>query len=745
MATDTAAVGESGSERGSGTWRRAVDWNRAAATAGVGLVVLAYLRVLYGLAAVAGRPAALVGVAGAAVVGGTVLARSSSRRTAVFAAGIALGAGGFAYFQSLPAEWTPWTVVTASLGSLLSFATGGSVLTVVNVGVWLLVAAPVPTFLAWYLAVRRRFVPAVVVAGSVLGLLVLSGDAGPATTALGVVGGLAAIGFADITAGTGPGVDRARRALLVELGAVAAAAQVLPVVPDGAGRPVSVLDGPAGEETLEGTLTRDGALELAGDLSLSAEVRFLVTAPEARYWRVGAYDRYTGRGWERTREPTGYGGRLPTPPGPSRELEQSVTVRSELDVLPAAWKPRELAGVEGSVSVGPEGGLRPAGSLSPGASYTVHSAVPAAERATLRDAGDTYPPRVRERYTQVPPETPERVGQLAREVTDGVTGPYDTARAVADWLVANKRYSLSVERPAGDVVDAFLFGMEAGYCTYFATAMATMLRTVGVPARFVSGYTPGQRAGDRWVVRGYDAHAWVEVYVPGHGWVDFDPTPAGPRRRAQQERLARARASGEPGVDAAGSQADDPADQPVLTPSPAPTPTATAAGTAGDTDRANATREDPENRTTAPPTATGRAGRSAPGNTSALAADEGSGLPSPEEVGLGVVVLAGLGAGARSAGLTERAYRAAWLRVQPRRAPEADIERAYERLEYLLSRRHGPRRTGETASQYLARVGDDRAHRVGELYQRARYGGGVGRAAADEAVSLVDELVGERG
>jgi hypothetical protein len=116
-------------------------------------------------------------------------------------------------------------------------------------------------------------------------------------------------------------------------------------------------------------------------------------------------------------------------------------------------------------------------------------------------------------------------------------------------------------------------------------------------------------------------------------------------------------------------------------------------------------------------------------------------LPSPEQVGLGAVLLAGLGAGARSTGVGERAWRAVWLRVQPRADPETDVERAYERLEYVLTRRREPRRTGETVGQYLERVGDPRARRVGALYERARYGEGVGQEEADEAVALVREVV----
>jgi hypothetical protein len=80
--------------------------------------------------------------------------------------------------------------------------------------------------------------------------------------------------------------------------------------------------------------------------------------------------------------------------------------------------------------------------------------------------------------------------------------------------------------------------MERGYCTYFATTMVAMLRSQGVPARFAVGYTPGEQVGeDRWLARGLDSHAWVEVYFSDVGWVRFDPTPAEPRREAERRQL----------------------------------------------------------------------------------------------------------------------------------------------------------------------------------------------------------------
>jgi transglutaminase-like putative cysteine protease len=773
VGTEEAAPGEhaetGAGERGVRRWQTsATGWlptpdpYRLLATAGVGMVIAAYVRVLHGVSRVAGGedPTALLAVVAAAVLAGTLFARYPSRRLAALAAGVALAAGGYSYLQSLPPEWTPAAVAVSSLGTALAFATGGSVLEVVNAGVWLLVATPVPTFLAWYLAVRGAFVRAMVVAGGVLGLLVLTGDAGVATTTLGVVGALAAVGFGDIAAGAdAAGVDRARRTLLMELGGVVAVTQVLTVVPDGEGEPVSVLGGPD-DDTLEANLTRAGdEVTVSGSLSLSARVRFVVTADEPAYWRVGAYDRYTGRGWERTGEDRAYAGRLPAPEGSSRDLAQQVRVESELSVLPAAWKPRSVAGVDG-VRVEGGDGLAPDQSLSPGDTYAVRSSVPAASPAVLRAGGGEYPGPVLEAYTQVPEATPDRVRQRARQVTATVSAPYDAARAVEAWLADAKEYSLDVERPEGDIADAFIFEMEAGYCTYYATAMVTMLRTLDIPARFVVGYTPGQSVEDRWVVRGLDAHAWVEVYIRGQGWVRFDPTPAAPRRRAERERLALARERGDSGVDAAGSRGES-----LELATPAPTPTTPPDDTPGGPDGEPTPDADPpdfEPGTEVGAPGAGEVGLDAgdggsgtatdPGLTfegpetgagpgSGAGSERGSGLPSPEQVGLGAVLLAGLGAGAKSTGLGERAYRAVWLRVQPRVDPETDVERAYERLEYVLTRRRRSRRTGETVGQYLERVGDPRARRVGTLYERARYGEGVGQEEADEAVALVREVV----
>ncbi|MBM4438608.1 MAG: transglutaminase domain-containing protein, partial [Actinobacteria bacterium] len=103
--------------------------------------------------------------------------------------------------------------------------------------------------------------------------------------------------------------------------------------------------------------------------------------------------------------------------------------------------------------------------------------------------------------------------------------------AVQDYL-RRLRYTFEIPTPPSerDVVDWFLFDLRAGYCNYYASAFAVMMRSIGVPARVSIGYFTGQwePALQKYVVTEADAHAWPEVYFPEYGWIVFEPTPARP-------------------------------------------------------------------------------------------------------------------------------------------------------------------------------------------------------------------------
>jgi hypothetical protein len=133
-----------------------------------------------------------------------------------------------------------------------------------------------------------------------------------------------------------------------------------------------------------------------------------------------------------------------------------------------------------------------------------------------------------ENELQLPGELPSRVGDLARRITAGSFSEVDRVNAIQAWLRANTTYDLSVPRdPVGaDAVDHLLFGTRHGFCEQIASAMVVMLRTLGIPARLVTGYGSGTRnfLTGYIEVRESDAHAWVEVYYPHLGWAPYDPT-----------------------------------------------------------------------------------------------------------------------------------------------------------------------------------------------------------------------------
>ncbi|NWG14429.1 MAG: DUF3488 domain-containing protein [Acidobacteria bacterium] len=131
------------------------------------------------------------------------------------------------------------------------------------------------------------------------------------------------------------------------------------------------------------------------------------------------------------------------------------------------------------------------------------------------------------------PELDPRIAGLAVQITAAERHPFMKAQALERYLRREYRYSLRLRGPAGsaDPLAAFLFEFREGHCEYFATAMAVMLRQIGIPSRLVNGFRVGEYStlGDMWVVRQSDAHSWVEAYFKPYGWLEFDPTPTEPR------------------------------------------------------------------------------------------------------------------------------------------------------------------------------------------------------------------------
>ncbi|MCI3923184.1 DUF3488 and transglutaminase-like domain-containing protein [Paenibacillus sp. TRM 82003] len=178
-------------------------------------------------------------------------------------------------------------------------------------------------------------------------------------------------------------------------------------------------------------------------------------------------------------------------------------------------------------------------------SYTVTSRMPVIDEEKLRTAEPVENTAAFRDELQLPDSLPERVATLAKEITAQAPSPYEKAKALQTYLSLTYPYTnepdLSKRRSA-DFVDAFLFEIQEGYCDYYSTAMVVMSRTLGLPARWVKGYVPGQSSNDlifeqylpeeeldfdgpgTFTVRNSDAHSWVEVYFEGYGWIPFEPT-----------------------------------------------------------------------------------------------------------------------------------------------------------------------------------------------------------------------------
>jgi transglutaminase-like putative cysteine protease len=161
--------------------------------------------------------------------------------------------------------------------------------------------------------------------------------------------------------------------------------------------------------------------------------------------------------------------------------------------------------------------------------YEGVSNVPMIPPAMLRKAGSDYPDIIRGLYLQLPLLDP-RVKPLAEEIAASSKNPYDKAANIERYLKTRYAYTLDLRGPkVDDPLAYFLFSRRAGHCEYFAAAMTVMLRTLGIPSRYVSGFLPGEfnDLGGDYIIRASDAHTWVEAYFPGYGWITFDPTPSG--------------------------------------------------------------------------------------------------------------------------------------------------------------------------------------------------------------------------
>jgi transglutaminase-like putative cysteine protease len=279
---------------------------------------------------------------------------------------------------------------------------------------------------------------------------------------------------------------------------------------------------------------------------LSETVVMKVKSQEPTPYRGVVFDEYNGKGWEistgddedslETLRSDGprydlFAARNTEPnQGASRQVAQIFYVeRDSSNVIFGAFRPETLYFPASGIKVDPYNSLRAPYEIPEGSTYSVISQVPNASAEQLRAAGTNYPEQITDKYLGLPSSGQERTRELARELTKDAENPYDAVVALNEHLKNNYPYDLSIppQRENMDAVEYFLFEEKRGYCEQFGSSLAVMARSLGIPTRIATGYVSGEYNPftGLYEVKASDAHAWVEVYFPGHGWSTFDPTP----------------------------------------------------------------------------------------------------------------------------------------------------------------------------------------------------------------------------
>ena len=324
---------------------------------------------------------------------------------------------------------------------------------------------------------------------------------------------------------------------------------------------------PGGDPRGIGAVTFGDDAVTSGYWQPTNSVAFRAELPRAEdrlfKWRAGTYSVYTTFGWDwgsTSTEDIGAnisildqdpGGDLPTTTG---RTEVSIRITPEAYRDWTLVSPNALLAVDRAsrlFGVGPAGWFTTAESAEPPSSYTVRALVPVFRdrdngitEPLLRLAGTDYPAGLVGIYTAVPdgalgPAATDLLAAIRAEVRvpsyADPDNPYDLARTMQDYFhdEANFQYDPDVRDEIIarcdriSTVECFA-RIRVGYCDYYASTMAILLREAGVPARVVYGFLPGDRGLDGVeVVQASASHYWVEVYFPGVGWIEFDPTGGG--------------------------------------------------------------------------------------------------------------------------------------------------------------------------------------------------------------------------
>jgi transglutaminase-like putative cysteine protease len=281
--------------------------------------------------------------------------------------------------------------------------------------------------------------------------------------------------------------------------------------------------------------------ELSDALVASVQVPAVHEAGVRYYWRARVYDHYADGLWTtsaltatETARPSAFGLDFEELAG-RRTITFTFTSPGPLVTLYAAPQPRWAnKPVEVDLAENPDGtvdvaALHASPPLRAGETYLARSSVTAVSISELRDAGTDYPAWVTDRYLDLPDSITPRTEELAHSIAGDRERPYDVVAAVTRYLRNNIRYSETITgtaSPDQEPLDWFLFDLQVGFCNYYASSEVVLLRALGIPARLAVGFAAGdlQPGTNTHLVYERNAHAWPEVYFPGLGWVEFEPT-----------------------------------------------------------------------------------------------------------------------------------------------------------------------------------------------------------------------------
>ncbi len=296
-----------------------------------------------------------------------------------------------------------------------------------------------------------------------------------------------------------------------------------------------------------------GSFELTDNIVLVGEVN--AERYPAHYWRGESKDFYSGHGWESQQtgiEPFHFFSENPHTLIKSSEytsLNERISFYEPTDIFLASGQPEVVTpnlfeGHEVGENKQVTATINPRTfqikASKPFLRYDAQSLIPKIHEDSLIEISNqynhltsNYPEEIMNVYTQLPETLPERVSELANRIIGSEKNIYKQVKRIENYLrwsgLQYRTNNIPYPEEDQDFVDQFLFETRRGYCDHFSSSMVVMLRTQGIPARWVKGYSFGEFESTsanthKVTVRGKNAHSWVEVYFPEMGWIPFEPT-----------------------------------------------------------------------------------------------------------------------------------------------------------------------------------------------------------------------------